>query len=290
MLKMKFGILFLSLAGSVALAAPTGLRRGSNLQTLDISTLVSEIPRGSVVVLGENHGLAVHRDQHVAVLEALRRAGHRVSVGLEFFPYRYQGDVNAWRAGAIPEADFLKKIGWGLPSFDFYREQASFPFPSEGSETVALNADRQLTSDVAKNGLEGLSPELKAQLPPNFQLGRASYKKRFSEMMGAHLPDPTAIDRYFAAQSVWDDTMAWRATDLMSRKPDQTLVIVVGEFHAQYGGGLPDRLRARGGAPVFVVSQVNAHGLTEDEISEEVAVSEEYGARADYLWIDDAGE
>lgn len=290
MLKMKFGILFLSLAGSVACASTVGLRRGSNLQALDISTLVSEVPKGSIVVLGENHGLAVHRDQHVAVLEALRRARHRVSVGLEFFPYQYQGAVDAWRAGELPEADFLKQIGWGLPSFDFYRAQASFPLLADGSETVALNADRRLTSEVAKNGLDQLPVDLKAQLPPGFQLGRNSYKKRFSEMMGAHLPDPTAIDRYFAAQSIWDDTMAWRAADLMTRKPDQTLVIVVGEFHAQYGGGLPDRLRARSGAPVVVLSQVNTHGLTEDEIAGEIVPSSEYGARAEYLWIEDAGE
>lgn len=272
----------------VACAHPiAGLKRGDDLTPLTVETLAAGIPKGSVVVLGENHGLATHRDQQVAVLQALRGAGHIVSVGLEFFPAEFQAQVDAWRGGAQTEAEFLKAIGWGNPSFDFYRLQASFPSLEEGAQTVALNASRNLTSRVAKVGLEGLTSGERALLPPGFQLGRDSYRARFAAQM-PHLPDPSALDRYFAAQSVWDEAMAWHATEFLRAHPGQTLVIVVGEFHARYGGGLPDRLRARGAPNVFVISQVNLHGLSPQEALDEIAPTAD-GPRGDAVWAEEAG-
>jgi uncharacterized iron-regulated protein len=243
------------------------------------------IPQGSIVVLGENHGYAVHQAQHIAVLDTLRALGHKVSVGLEFFTYTEQNLVNDYRAGRLSEVDFLSAIKWGSPSYSFYRSQALFPNLADGSMTWALNAPRALTSKVAKTGLGSLTPAESALLPPNFSLGRDSYRERFLAMM-PHLPSPEAGERYFAAQSIWDDTMAWRAQEFISQHPGQTLVIVVGEFHVQYGGGLPDRLRARlPNTRIVTLSQFNTYGLTEAEILNETRPSYDYGPRADLVWL-----
>lgn len=282
----------LALAGfaQIACAHPlAGLKNGSDLTPLAPSAMAAALPKGAVVVLGENHGVRAHRDQHLIVLEELRKAGHAVSVGLEFFPAAIQGDVDSWRAGRLSEAAFLERIGWGGVSFDFYRSQAEFPRAEEGSRTLALNAPRELTSKIAKAGLDGLTAAERALLPPGFTLGRESYRRRFAAQM-PHLPDPSALDRYFAAQSVWDETMAWNAARFLSANPSQTLVIVVGDFHARYGGGLPDRLRARTSAPVFTLSQVNLHGLSSEEALAEIAPSPEDGPRGDAVWAEDAGE
>jgi uncharacterized iron-regulated protein len=89
---------------------------------------------------------------------------------------------------------------------------------------------------------------------------------------------------YFAAQSIWDDTMAWRAVEFLKLHPEQTLFIIVGEFHVQYGGGLPDRLRARGLKNVISLSLVNVDGMSADE--EKVATEPTAdGPRADFIWI-----
>jgi len=238
------------------------------------------------VVIGENHGVGRHRDQQLEILSALRGAGHRVSVGLEFFPRRFQPEVDGWRAGRLAEAEFLKRIGWGGTSFDFYRPQALFPDLAGGSKTLALNADGALTKRVAKVGLAGLTDDERAELPPGFETGNANYRDRFARQM-PHLPDPAALDRYFAAQSVWDDTMAWTAARFHAEHPEQTLVIVVGDFHVQYGGGLPDRLRARGVPAVVTVSQFNVHGLDEGEVLAGGGPDPRDGARADAVWIED---
>ncbi|KHD88220.1 MAG: iron-regulated protein [Bdellovibrio sp. ArHS] len=246
---------------------------------------VATVTPGSIVIIGENHGFAEHRDQQVAIMQALRAKGLKVSVGMEFFTYTDQELVNSYRAGSLAEPDFLKAIQWGNPSYDYYRPQALFPLITEGAKTLALNAPRSVTGSAAKKGLEALTPEEKALLPPGFTLGRDSYKRRFLSMM-PHLPSPEAGERYFAAQSIWDDTMAWKATEFMASHPDQVLVIVVGEFHVQYGGGLPDRLRARSPqTPLLTFSQINIQGMEEDEIAVEIQPSPQEGPRADYLWL-----
>ncbi|WP_413612289.1 ChaN family lipoprotein [Bdellovibrio sp. HCB-110] len=284
---MNSGALFLVsvLLSACAHAQSSGILRGNTQQPVTLEEAVSSVTPGSVVVIGENHGFKEHQTQQVAIMTALRARGLKVSVGMEFFTYTQQGLVDSYRAGTLAEADFLKAIAWGSPSYDYYRDQAVFPLLSEGAATLALNAPRALTGKVSKQGLNSLTPEESALLPPQFSLGRDSYKRRFLSMM-PHLPNPEAGERYFAAQSIWDDTMAWRATDFLAAHPDQVLVIVVGEFHVQYGGGLPDRIRARAPQiPVLTFSQVNTLDLSEEEIATEIAPSPLDGPRADFLWL-----
>lgn len=274
------------LLSACAHAQSEGIFRGNDLKSITLEETVASVSPGSIVVIGENHGLAEHQSEQVSIMQALRNKGLKVAVGMEFFTYTDQELLNQYRLGSLPETDFLKKIQWGSPSFDFYRKQAQFPNLDEGAMTWALNAPRTLTGKVSKQGLASLNDEEKALLPPNFELGRASYKKRFLESMGSHLPSAEAGERYFAAQSIWDDTMAWRATDYIAAHPDQVLVIVVGEFHVQYGGGLPWRIAARSPqTPLVTFSQINTSGLTAEEIQAEMDPAGEYGSRANYLWL-----
>ncbi len=292
---MKSGALFIAwiLLSACAHAQSTGILteskgifRGNDLQPMTLEAAVDSVSPGSIVVIGENHGLKVHQTQQVSIMQALRNKGLTVSVGMEFFTYTQQDLLNQYRDGQLSEEDFLKKIQWGSPSYEFYRSQALFPSLEEGAITVALNSPRTLTGKVSKQGLASLSEEEKAILPPQFTLGNDLYKKRFLASMGSHLPSPEAGERYFAAQSIWDDTMAWRASEFLATHPDQVLVIVVGEFHVQYGGGLPARIRARiPEVSVTTFSQVDSSGLTEDELNQETQPSQEYGIRANYLWV-----
>ncbi len=73
--------------------------------------------------------------------------------------------------------------------------------------------------------------------------------------------------------------------ELLRAHPEQVLVIIVGDFHASYGGGLPDRLRARGVTSMLVISQVNRFGLDDDETRRLVVPDPRHGVRADYVWV-----
>lgn len=266
-------------------AQETQIRQGNHPQIqVSVADIARQVHPGDIVVMGENHGLKTAQAAQVQLLQALRDAGLKVTTALEFFYYPQQSLVDAYRQGTLGETDFLKQLQWGLPSFDFYRAQATFPRYDQGERTLAINAPRTLTGKIAKGGLESLTSEEQKMLPPQFHLGRDSYKKRFLEDM-PHLPSPDAGDRYFAAQSTWDDTMAWKVTEYSAQHPDQVVVITVGDFHAQYGGGLPDRIEARRGAKPLVFSYVNASGLSDEDVQAQLNPSPEYGPRADFIWL-----
>lgn len=266
----------------MGLSAQAQIFAGDSGETRSFSEVVGNLKAGDVVILGERHEFALHQQAQMQVIESLKELGHRVSVGMEFLPWTQQAAVNQWRAGLLNEAAFLQSVEWGQTNFDFYRPQMSAP--QLGLEYVwALNAPRALTSKISRVGLEALTDSEKALLPPGFEPGNAKYFERFKQAIG-HLPNPDAAWRYFLAQSVWDDTMAWRIADFQKAHPEQILVVIVGEFHVQYGGGLPDRLQKRGVQNLRTVSLVSAEGLTEDEIQKEVSPGSD-GSRADYIWV-----
>lgn len=247
-------------------------------------SLTESLKTHGVIILGENHGLKTHQEQHLMILNNLKNSGRSVHVGLEFFSYPFQNQVDSYRLGKLDEADFLKSVEWGGTPYEFYRPQALFPDYSLGERTWALNAPRALTGQIAKVGIAQLTPELAALMPPDFQVGRDSYKERFLKIIGDHVKDPAKQQYYFEAQSVWDDTMAWRIQTFREQHPTAVLVVIVGEFHVQYGGGLPARLKSRGIHNVLIISQVDTRELNAEELQKQIKPDPEYGPRADWIW------
>lgn len=295
---LVFQILFWSATSSWAEAQNLGLSRdlsteiesaksgiySQGLKKTQLAEALKNIHPGQVIVLGEQHGTQVQAQQQLDILKELKKMGLRVSVGMEFFDFNQQSFVDSYRQGVISEEDFLKSIQWGQGfPFSAYRSQVQFPqAPLES--VVALNAPRSITGKISKLGWEGLTNEERNQLPQDLSLGNSLYFERFKLVMGSHVPE-SAILRYFQAQSTWDATMAWKADDFIKTHPDQVLVIIVGEFHVQYGGGLPDRLRQRG-LSVTTFSLVNIEGLTDIEVDVELQPHSSYGSRADYVWAE----
>jgi uncharacterized iron-regulated protein len=101
--------------------------------------------------------------------------------------------------------------------------------------------------------------------------------------MGGHVPSDSII-RYFTSQSLWDDTMAWKATDFITNNPNSILVIIVGDFHVAYQDGLISRLKARGAKNILSVSQVDTTGYDNKDRNDMIAPSPVYGDRADFVF------
>lgn len=261
-----------------------GLLEGGNLKSTTIESLVAKVAAGGVLVLGELHGNKTHYLRQKAALSALMASGRcTVSVGLEFLSWVHQSSVDDYFDGKLAEADFLKAAEWGGNPFADYRDQALFP-RATGGRLIALNAPRILTGAISKRGIENLTAEELALMPPGFVLGRNDYRERFDAIMGGHVP-AQALDRYFAAQSTWDETMAWQVADFLTSNPSHCVAVIVGDFHVNFGGGLPDRLRARGVKNVVTISQVDTFGLTEPELTAELGPHPNYGDRSDGIWL-----
>jgi uncharacterized iron-regulated protein len=261
-----------------------GLYNGTTLEKVNLEDVIRTIPKGAVVILGEQHGFGLIQKGQLDVLNALRANGHKVNVGMEFLDYTNQEDVDNYRNGTLNETDFLKQVGWGSVSFDFYRDQILFPKAEQGERTFAINSPRWLSGEVSQKGIAGLSEEALKLLPPQFQLGRESYKKRFIDLMSGHISSPEKMQRYFEAQSLWDDTMAWNLAK-MPVALDETIVVVVGQFHVEYGGGLPYQLQQRiKNRPVVTIDELLYYD-DEKVPFENLKPSPEYGPMSDYLLI-----
>jgi uncharacterized iron-regulated protein len=237
---------------------------------LSVAEFIDSFQGGEYLVFGEKHAtqehpLKAHHQRQARLIRSLRNA----ITGMEFIEYPYQEDVLAYLGNNLAEAEFLKRIRWssGNP-FAAYREQIR-----GGHYAVALNAPRELARSVSKG--EPLSAEQQRQLPPIWERGADVYFERFLEAMGGH-GTPAQMERYFMAQSLWDDTMAWRAKSYGTSF--DTFVIIVGEFHAEFGHGLPARLRRHGvdAERVKTLLQVSPT---------EVRPHPKYGWAADYLWV-----
>ena len=278
----------LSLIVSVILplSASAQIFDGTTNTQIDLNQVLEQIQPGQILVVGELHGLKPIHDQQMGILKGLRERGHKIAVGMEFFNYTDQALINDFRSGTLLEQDFKKAINWGANDFSLYGPQLLF-----GEAGFGINIPRAVTSQISKNGLASLSPEQQLLMPPDFTLGSEAYKRRFFDVMGGHVP-PEKFINYFTAQSVWDETMAWQALNFVTVNPDYIYVIIVGEFHVAYGGGLPDRLRARlfqaninNTIQVKTISQIYTEGLTEEEIQKEITPSAVDGARADFIFL-----
>lgn len=255
-------------------------------QEITLTRLTREMTPGTVVILSEHHGNEHHHQHQIDFLLALRESLNkesRISLGMEFLYFPDQAKVDDYLAGTLNEEAFLNQIKWGDIPFTLYRQQVHLP-RTTGGRTLAINAPPWLTSKIAQQGLEALTPREAQFLPPDFLLGEYQYFQRFSETMRENHLRGEAVMRYFYAQSVWDDTMAWRAAEHMKSHPRDVLVIIVGDFHAIYGDGLPARLRARGLQRVITVGQVDLELYTPGEEDALLQPHPRWGARADYLW------
>lgn len=284
---MSLNTLFIAIISVILpLTASAQIYEGSTNTQIELNQVIEQIKPGQILVIGELHGLTPIHDQQMSILQALRASGHKIAVGMEFFNYTDQALISDFRSGSLNEADFKKAIGWGSTDFNLYGPQLLF-----GEAGLGINIPRAVTSQISKNGLASLSPEQQLLMPPDFTMGNDAYKRRFFDVMGGHVP-PEKFINYFAAQSTWDETMAWQALNFVKANPDYIYVIIVGEFHVAYGGGLPDRLRARlnesnicNTIQVKTISQVYTEGLTPEEIQKEIAPSVLDGARADYIFL-----
>ena len=267
---------------------PGEIYLGTDGSAVTVEELVNTVTPGSVVFFGELHNQPKIRDAQLKILQLLKKKYKALNVGMEFFAYNDQKQVNSYRMGLLAESDFLSAVKWGSYDFSNYRDQVLFPGKLEG-KTLALNAPRSLTSKIAQTGLESLSDSEVGLMPPDFTLGNDDYYMRFRSLMADHVTDPTDLKNYFIAQSTWDDTMAWQIVEFFKNKPDRILFVIVGEFHVQYGGGLPDRVKARSdeagmGLKQLSISSVALNGLNDEEQKAEVLPSSDFGQRADYVW------
>lgn len=235
----------------VVLDAITDTANGDVLAPADLPGRLEHV---RVLLVGEEHtDMDSHRVER-RVLEELVRAGRRVTVALEMYPYTEQKALDDWTSGALAEDAFLEASrwyrSWGY-NWAYYRDV--FLLARDAKLRMrAVNAPREVVSAVRKKGYQGLTGEEAAHIPSRVDSHDPEHMRMFKasfdeESFHAGMDD-AAWQAMLDAQCAWDATMGFQAAKALEGDADPKAIVVVlaGSGHVAYGLGIERQLRAQG--------------------------------------------
>jgi uncharacterized iron-regulated protein len=230
---------------------------------LDEATLWRTLATKRAVCVGEDHSNPHHHWVELQVVRHLA-AAHPFALGLEMVQRPFQGVLDDYAAKRIDAAALQTRTGWeerwGFP-WGFYGPTIDAAIAAGGA-VLALNAPRELTKRVVHKGIEGLTPDERAQLP-ELVLDDAAHRAWFDHLMeamggaGAHghakastddakpAEDAPSADRIYSVQVIWDETMADTAAKWLAANPTGHVVILAGNGHC-HDTAIVKRLARRG--------------------------------------------
>jgi len=258
------------------------------------------LARARAVCIGEEHPNPHHHWVQLHTVQKLITTLGKdevLGLGLEMVQRPFQGVLDDYAAKRIDAEALKSRTGWEERwgyDFAFYGPTLDAAVGA-GGKLLALNASRELTKRVSRQGLESLSPDEKAQVP-ELKLDDARHRAWFdalmSELGGAHAhsqpkkdssidkddvmgdPDPHAekeketakekekdkpqmpsAERIYTVQVLWDETMADGGAKWLAANPRGRLVILAGNGHC-HDSAIVGRLKRRGMADVISVRPV----------------------------------
>ena len=219
-------------------------------EPLESTMLMQELAQRDVVLLGEQHDRMDHHRWQLHVIAGLHALRPELIIGLEMLPREAQPALDAWVAGEFDEQAFLDASGWYrvwgfdpelyLPILHFARLH-QVPLK-------ALNVTPELRGRLVEEGWEAVAVEERfgitapaAALPDYREQLAAIYAEH---PMGNMDESEASLERFIAAQLVWDRAMA---AGLVQATHENALVVgLIGQGHLQYGHGVPYQLDALG--------------------------------------------
>jgi uncharacterized iron-regulated protein len=245
--------------------------------------LTRAIGGARAIYAGESHDDPHHHAMERELYQRVLAVEPRTALGLEMLPAEAQPALDDWSAGKIDEDTLLDRVGWekawGYP-FRWYRPLLEAA-RAHGQRVIALNAPHSLAKAVAHKGLDGLTPDEKRALP-EIVPGPPEHRAQLSEAFAGHgdpgdphaAKDPQALERFYLAQLVWDETMAQNvARALAAPGAARKIFVVTGEGHAKRWA-VPLRAERRGIKPSLIVLP---------RYRDELAGSKKLPA--DFLWV-----
>ena len=223
----------------------------------------------SLLLAGESHtAIEFHRVQK-RIVEDLHRAGRKVVLGLEMYPYTEQERLDRWTRGELGEDVFLELSRWyrhwGYP-WGYYRD--IFLFARDARIPMfAINAPREVVASVRKKGFKNLTAEEAAHVPVEIDVASAEHLALFKAFFEDQEEDEGSVHRpsseaewraMFEAQVAWDATMAHNALRALERNrdPDTIRVVLVGSGHAAYALGIARQAARRFGGRIATLIPV----------------------------------
>jgi uncharacterized iron-regulated protein len=216
-------------------------------KTLTTGELGAKLDNVRVLFIGESHtDIAFHRVQ-LQVIRELQQRGREVLIGLEMFPYTEQASLDQWNTGKQSEEDFVTASrwykNWGY-HWLYYRDIFIFA-RDHGIKMYAVNTPREVVTAVRKKGLQNLTPEEAARIPPKIDTANEDHKTLFRAFFAGeesmmHTMSGQMFDGMFAAQCTWDASMGYNAVQNLKKfgGPNAIMVVLIGSGHVAYNLGV----------------------------------------------------
>lgn len=215
--------------------------------------IVNQLQTANAIYLGEIHDRKSDRQQQLAIIQALSKFQPRVAIGMEMFQRPAQPSLDRYLAGKITETELRTQTEfdtrWGF-SWDDFVPLLRFA-QTNRLQLIALNTPTEITRKVARQGIERLTKTDLKYIPPIAEIDRSNVKYResilasYQQHLGTAPMVSKTFDRFYAAQLLWDETMAERVANFVKQYPDRRIVILAGRAHIVYGYGIPDRVLRR---------------------------------------------
>lgn len=229
------------------------------------------------VCLGESHDNPHHHYAQLVALRALAEraaaAGRELAVGLEMVARPRQLVLDEFSAGKLGDAQLFAELDWKRTwGFDSSLYRPLFDAArAHHLPLLALNAPSSLTRAVARGGLSSLTAEQRAELP-ELDLSNRQHRRYFEAAMQDHPVKPGTLDRMYAAQVVWDETMAATAASWLEAglPAPRQIIVIAGSAHCQRAA-VPERIERRTGLESAAVLPVVAAGESDEQDAEDAA-------------------
>lgn len=234
------------------------------------------IADNQVTYLAETHNDAADHAAQLTIIKSLHEQGD-VAIGLEMFQRPFQSVLDAYLANEITEEELIiqseYETRWGF-DWNFYAPIVRYAKANQ-IPLIALNTPAEITRKVAVSGLESLAGDELTHIPPiaDIVIGDDDYRAAMSDVFSAHggMGHSMSFDNFFAAQVLWDETMAERVVQQLEAEPDRQVIVLAGETHILYDYGIPSRVARR-------IPEVDHASVL---LTAEVVPSE----AADFVWI-----
>ena len=231
-----------------------------------------------VVIIGEQHGHPIGLPVAAAMFDDSIKRNEKTALSLEFFERDQQIAIDDYLANITDEEQFKKVANRTDGNYPAGHREMVEAAKAAGRSVIAANAPRRYIHIANTEGFDRLNelrPEQRALivLPKTIPESGRYHDKFFELMSGIHGSNdggPSSADdakkdadrmteeekaeaakkekelmeritKMFRSQNTWDATMADSVLRgvLEGYKP---VVLVVGQFHSDFGGGIPNRL------------------------------------------------
>lgn len=212
--------------------------------------VLEAIASSQVVYLAETHDSSADHIAQLNIIQALDET-NELAIGLEMFQRPFQSALDDYLAGTISEAELVEQseyeTRWGF-DWEFYAPIVRYAKDNQ-IPVIALNTPTEATRQVAREGLESLDGDLLKYVPPIAEIDTTgeAYRASVAQVFGAHGQHGSSLnfENFFAAQVLWDETMAESIVMQLENEPERQIVVLAGEGHIAFDYGIPSRVERR---------------------------------------------